>query len=173
MILKLTSLALTFKFIYSLTAFHASGTVTGTWVDTVNRKHKYINYTVTLIIISSYQNDTNQFTNSLDFHISLPCLSWLQPIMTREMRQEWSRQHRGTEVRYVRQGDQSTGAECKEERVAGRSGLTGDHRSLTTCYGSERNEAGQGAVQENDASRLSALMCLQVEKRRRREEGIS
>lgn len=33
MILKLTSLALTFKFIYSLRAFYASGTVVGTWVD--------------------------------------------------------------------------------------------------------------------------------------------
>lgn len=147
MILKLTSLALTFKFIYSLRAFHASGTVTGTWVDTDSKQetqiHKLYCY---IIIISSYQNDANQFTHSLDFHISLPCLSGLQPITTPEMRQEWSRQQRHAgEVCPARRP-------VPWSRVQGRQGgrKVRKVRSLTTCYGSERNEAGQGAVREND-----------------------
>ena len=42
MILKLTSLALTFKFMDSVRAFSASGTIVGTWVDTDSRQETQI-----------------------------------------------------------------------------------------------------------------------------------
>lgn len=170
MILKLTSLALTFKFICSLRAFHASGTVTGTRVDTDSKQetqiHKLYCY---IIIITSYQNDANQFTHSLDFHISLPCLSGLQPITTPEMRQEWSRQHRGTGVRYVRQGDQSPEQSARETGwQEGQEGQKSDH--LLWLW---KKWGRAGCRAREWWSRLSTSMCLQAENRLRREEGIS